>query len=129
MILIIHQPREPNYAAGSLDLAISRHTGERPVERLVREPEVGGEFLESSRQRDCASVGTHIDGEKMADAVACGMNVVPLKPCTQRHDLLCEHCGEGPRELRITREFGEQDRFWIEANYCLRRCNRLAMVG
>jgi hypothetical protein len=84
LVLIIRQAREPDYAAGSLDLPVGRHTGERPIQRFVREAEIGGEFLESPRQRDGASVGAGIDGGKTSDATARGMNVAPFEPGAQR---------------------------------------------
>ena len=51
----------------------------------MRQPEIGGQFLECSRQYDSLSVGAHVDGEKMPNAVARGMDVAPFKTCPQRY--------------------------------------------
>ena len=90
---------------------------ERPIQGLVREPEIGSKFLERSRQSDGPAIGLDIDGEKVPDAIAGGMNVAALEPRAQRHDLLREHGGESLQKLRIVLEFAAKDGLRIQSNH------------
>ena len=52
--------------------------GERAVERLVGEPELGGQILQRAGELDGAAIGAGIEREKVADPFARGADVALL---------------------------------------------------
>ena len=131
MIEIISFPRRSStiFAPAPFDLACAFERGQRAVERLVGEPQFGGEILERAVQIDAAAVGAGIDAEKMADALARRADIALLDARAQVHHLAGERRAEGLRGFRVLVEGGQQRRFRIDAHHRVGAGDGVAVIG
>ena len=77
------------------------------------------EILDRAAQFNGATVGAHIEREKMAHALARGTDVALREPCARTHHLLRQLGGEDLRGLAIPGEGLEQRSFRIDAHIAL----------